>query len=211
EWSHLSDGSRACLLVADDRKGLLAQVTRAFSAFQFDITSAQIFCRTRADGSVEAVDFFWVRAAPGSHPSGASIEHVQERLISLLSRAEPVSQVGSSPGNLFGAGQPSQPVVSSATTRVYFEPEALAVGQSVLVVETADYPGLLFAITNALFRTKVEVVASDVRTSGGVARDRFTVTNTDGRPLTGARLKEVCDVVETSIRKVNPRSNGRSN
>ena len=40
-------------------------------AHAFDVVAAQVYCRARADGVVEAVDFFWVRR---TRPSERDIE-----------------------------------------------------------------------------------------------------------------------------------------
>src|SRR5882724_8141928 len=45
-------------VVADDRAGLLALVTDALLVHGLSVQGAQVYCRTRADGQAEAVDFF---------------------------------------------------------------------------------------------------------------------------------------------------------
>src|SRR5260221_11887848 len=48
-------------VVAGDRPGLLAMITAALTAARLEVHAAQIYTRHLADGSVQAVDLFWVR------------------------------------------------------------------------------------------------------------------------------------------------------
>jgi [protein-PII] uridylyltransferase len=69
-----------------------------------------------------------------------------------------------------------------ASTRVTFDEnprEELAE----LTVETSDRPGLLLAISQALFRAQVQIIASDAATVKGQVVDRFTIVELDGRPI----------------------------
>ena len=98
------------------------------------------------------------------------------------------------------------PAGPAAGTRVYFDVKGLHRGESVLIVETRDAPGLLFAITSELYRQGVEIVASDVRTHGQIALDRFTLTDPEGRALSGSRLAEVQQGVRNCVRALTPSS-----
>jgi [protein-PII] uridylyltransferase len=88
------------------------------------------------------------------------------------------------------------------TTRLRFEhrePE----GYTVLTVEGQDRPGLLLAITEALFEHKVQIVRSEVTTSDDRVLDKFHMTELDGSPLQRARLlrlqNAVLAAIETSL------------
>jgi hypothetical protein len=58
-------------------------------------------------------------------------------------------------------------------------------------VETSDRPGLLLAITLAVFRARVQIVASSVHTKYGTAADRFTIAEPDATPLSLQRRRAV--------------------
>ncbi|MGC4095436.1 MAG: hypothetical protein QM756_47425 [Polyangiaceae bacterium] len=198
-WRVLPGGGAAVCLVADDRPGLLSHVTAAFAAHQLDVMSAQIFCRTPTDAPPEAVDFFWLR--PLGRTRTVTVEDVtlvadtlRERLLEAAQEEAEVKRYSTIPaGPLAG-------------TRVYFDVKALHRGESVLIVETLDTAGLLFAITSELYRQSVEIVASDVRTHGQVASDRFTLTDVEGRALSGSRLAEVQQGVRNAVRALVPNS-----
>lgn len=198
-WRALPGGGAALCVVADDRPGLLAHVTAAFGAHQLDVVSAQIFCRMSDGRPNEAVDFFWLRPLrSGRSIAAEDVERVADTLRELLF-ADAAEQSPLKRASTIPAG----PV---AGTRVYFDVRALQRGESVLMVETRDTPGLLFGITSELYRQGVEIVASDVRTHGHVALDRFTLTDAEGRSLTGARLAEVQEGVRRAVHALVPGS-----
>ena len=69
-----------------------------------------------------------------------------------------------------------------ASTNVTFD-EDDDEGLVVLTVETFDRPGLLLAITLALFRANVQIIASDAVTRAGRVVDRFSIVELDGSPI----------------------------
>jgi len=183
-WRALRGGGAAICVVADDRPGLLSLIMMAFDDHDLDVMSAQIFCRDRDDGAVEAVDLFWVRRI--EQPSTLDDKVIAQVAITL-SRLILEDEAPSKPA----AHSATIPVGPSETNRVYVDEMALQKGESVLVVEAQDYPGLLFAITSELHRRGVEVVSSSIHTEGGIAQDRFCVTDEEGRALRGERLASI--------------------
>ena len=179
-WSG-RDGERVCL-VAEDRPGLLALVTDALLVHGLSIKSAQVYCRKRADGQAEAIDFFQLqqpKVAPEEQGIGAS-ELVAEDVLAA-------SRVSAAPSS----GRP--------VTRVYFELEALSRGEFALLVEAPDSEGLLNAITNALHAQSVRIVASEIRTEEGVARDRFELVSSDAETLSAVRLCDIQQAVHAAL------------
>lgn len=200
-WRTLPDGGVVGLIVADDRPGLLSLVSAALVAHRLDVTSAQIYCRERPDGVLEAVDLFWLRAAEhGKTPRCIEPEELTS-VACLLS--ELIVEEGRAA--LESKRPPLGPFEPGPSPRVFFDVRALRRGEFVLVVETRDSPGLLLSITRALFRKDVEIVASDVRTENGVARDRFTLCGPGGAPLGADRLADVQREVLTALRALRPR------
>ena len=190
-WRTLRKGGAAVCLVADDQPGLLWLITRAFDRHELDVISAQIYCRDRDDGVTEAVDFFWLRKL-GTDPTvdEADIERAKITLLELVRTEHDTERP---------PPRHSTTPAPKRTAEVYFDPAALAAGESILVVVALDRPGLLFTITSELHRLAVEVVASNVRTESTRAIDRFTLTANDGRPLMGSRLSEVAQSVALAV------------
>jgi [protein-PII] uridylyltransferase len=177
-WRSLPEGIAIMCVVADDRPGLVALVSAAFVAHGVDVCSAEIYCRERPDGGLDAVDFFWVRALPSSSRAEAGGLDTCARAIEQL-----VANAGASlamPEAVRG-GDPS-PDVSFAP--------ASSPGQWQLSVRARDFPGLLHTITRLLHEHGLTVVRSEVHTEGGQAEDRFVVAGV-GELAVEARLAKL--------------------
>jgi UTP:GlnB (protein PII) uridylyltransferase len=175
-------------VVAEDRPGLLAFMTDALLAQGLAIESARAFCRELGNDRVEAVDFLEVRALDGADDVAAQLDSEGLRAFTqALSEliADDLAQRNSS--------VVSNAARSDATpgARVYFERQSPADGRYLLVVDAPDFNGLLHAVSSALHTKGMRIVACEIRTVGGRARDRFEV-----EPSTPGALSdsELCDV-----------------
>jgi [protein-PII] uridylyltransferase len=182
-WRRLPRGGAVVCVVADDRPGLLSFISAALVVNRLDVEAAQAY--TRAEHG-EAVDFFWVRreiehggAGATSPLLDADIARIAETLRGLVTGALTVDDVAAS-------ARENRPRPGGATTRVRFD-ETSDTGLAVLTVETTDRPGLLLAITRALHRARVQIVASEATTKDGSVVDRFTLVELDGAPLRASR------------------------
>ena len=200
-WRTLPNGGVVGLIVADDRPGLLSLVSAALVAHRLDVTSAQIYCRERTDSVLEAMDLFWLRAADALRAPRSigpeeltSVACLLGELIGAEAQADQQHSRASVP-----------PVDPGPSPKVFFDVRALRRGEFVLVVETRDVPGLLLAVTRALFRKDVEIIASDVRTEAGIARDRFTLSGPGGSLLAAERLADVQREVLLVVRSLRHR------
>jgi len=186
-----SDGEHVCV-VAEDRPGLLALVTDALLVHGLSIQAAKVFCRRRADGEYEAVDFFQLRHARGDAPVGAA-----EIAAFLQTLSELVAE------DLVAASRQSTPPPSnSPALRVYFELEPRTHDEAVLAVEAPDCEGLLNAISNALAAQDAYIRASEICTEGGVARDRFELVSKSGQGFSAVRLCDIQQAVYAALQKL---------
>jgi [protein-PII] uridylyltransferase len=192
-WRREPKEQAALCIVADDQPGLLSLVSAALGAGSLDVVAAQAYTRFPPGRAPEAVDFVRVRrSADGDFPvrSGDAVR-VAEILSSLITGEANVEAIV--------AGRYRRPLPpTGATTRVVFD-DAPRGGIAVLTVETFDRPGLLLAITLALFRARVQIVASDVSTEDDRVIDRFTVTELDGSPIVRHRRGAVQTAVLAAI------------
>jgi [protein-PII] uridylyltransferase len=173
-WRRLPNGGAVLCVVADDRPGLLSFISAALVVHALDVVAAQIYTRSVAEGA-EAIDLFWVRrdSASSSPVLASDASGIAGVLRGLITRELTIDAVVRQTG--------SRPTPSpGAATHVTFEE---ADGLSVLSVETFDRPGLLLAITQALSRARVQIVASEAMSREGRVVDRFTVVEFDGAPL----------------------------
>jgi UTP:GlnB (protein PII) uridylyltransferase len=175
-------------VVAEDRPGLLALVTDALLAQGMAIQSARAFCRQVGKDRLEAVDFLEVHSHADPQQAAlpldddalrALVQALNDLIVDDIARgaAQPVDSA------LGGEGAPA--------TRVYFEREPPAEGRYLLVVEAPDSDGLLHAVCSTLHARGLRIMACEIRTLGGYARDRFEVEPISQRSLP---TSELCDV-----------------
>ncbi len=195
-WTGLG-GARVCV-VAEDRPGLLALVTDALLVYGLGIRSAQIYCRTRSDGRAEAVDFFELEAGKPSEASFVFAEAELSAFVQTLS--DLVAEDVEAAARPSAAPKPSRPAA-----RVYFELEALRRNEFVLLVEAPNSEGLLNAITSALHGQGARILAAEIRTENGVARDRFDLASSDGGPLDAIRACDIQQAVFSALPGANAR------
>jgi [protein-PII] uridylyltransferase len=193
-WRREPQERAVICVVADDRPGLLSFVSASLATERLDVISAQAYTRTPADGAdAEAVDFLWVRRGddPPEPIRSADAVRVAEVLRGLIAGTLTMESVRRQ-------GRQQASVPPGAATKVTFD-EARNANLSVLTVTTFDRPGLLLAITLALFRAQVQIVASDVTTENGQVVDRFTIAELDGSPVVRHRRGAVQTAVLSAI------------
>ncbi len=184
-WRRLPKGGAIVCIVADDRPGLLSFISAALVGQGMDILAAQAYTRVSPEGGgAEAIDFLWMERDAGALSVSlpvlrADITRIAEILDSLVCGRTTIESV-------VQRARPFRKIPRGASTRVRFE-ETLE-GHVILTVETFDRPGLLLAITQALFRAGVQIIASDATTQpGGGVTDRFTIVELDGTPIAKTR------------------------
>ncbi|HEY8946058.1 MAG TPA: hypothetical protein VIM73_17440 [Polyangiaceae bacterium] len=187
-------------VVADDQPGLLSLVTDALLSHDLNIKTAQVYCRRRPDGIYEAVDFFQLqRARPSDGDEWiepAELSSFAQTLCELIAEDRAIAR------------QPRErdtiPIPGPKPSRFYFDLDALKRGEFVLVVQTPDFPGLLFAISSALHGQRMRILASEARTEAGFAIDRFTLESAGNDPMTAERLCDVQQAVAAAVAAAAP-------
>jgi [protein-PII] uridylyltransferase len=180
-WHGLPRGGAVMCVVADDRPGLLSFISAALFAHVLDVDGAQVFTR-RTCGRPEAVDLFWLRRTRGG-PIGPDDAHGVKRVLGSLITGE--LTVEALAGRPRSAPIPRPP--SGLATRVAFG-DVPGLGHTLLMVETYDRPGLLLAITRALSKARVQIMASEATTKEGAVVDTFTLAELDGSPIRADRM-----------------------
>ncbi len=198
-WRRLPNGGAILCIVAEDRPGLLSFISAALGADKMDVVSAQAYTRMRAGRTAEAVDLLWVRR-DGEPVRSADAVRVAEVLRALVTGKIALDSITRQT-------HPAAPTTSAGGARVTFS-EPSDEGPSVLLVEAVDRPGLLLAITLALFRASIQIVASDAASSSGRVVDRFTVAELDGTAITRNRRGAVQAAVQASLDALSARSGG---
>ena len=194
----LNEPATLCV-VADSRTALLSLISDALASQELDVRDAQIYSRRAGAGAGarETIALLWVEREPSSAlPAaidGEDVRNVSYALAQLIEEQQRADEALREHGNTLEEPRLSPP-------RVYYDTRALRQGEVVLTVEAPDCPGLLLAVTRALFRHRAEIVTSEVRTDVGTARDRFTICGAAGSTLTPDRLADVQQGVLAAVR-----------
>jgi [protein-PII] uridylyltransferase len=192
-WRRVKGATAVVCVVADDRPGLLSLISAALVAHGLDVIAVQAYTRpSNGKYPAEAVDFFWLRRPPprsdlvgaaaaavlASPVLASDITRIADALRGLLAGSVKVE-------DLLREGRVAPPPPPGASTRVTFDEDPAR--RVILTVETFDRPGLLLAITRALFRAGVQILGSEATTKDGRVVDRFTVVERDGSPIFAQR------------------------
>lgn len=190
-WKAGEDRASVVCVVGDDKKGFLSAVCAAFVKHKLVVQSAQVYTRQREDGTKEVVDLFWVRVhGSDAVPDEDLLEDVRCTLLEQTERIERERGPSSAPA-------PLDPIPA---VRAFFDPDALAEGRYLLIVEAPDYPGLLLTIARTLLIEGMEILESRVHTEAWRARDSFLVCDAYGGALGPERLASVRKAVVSQVR-----------
>ncbi len=177
-------GEPALCVVAPDRLGLLSVISASLLIEGFDITDAEAYTRRTLDGRFEAVDLFWVRreeAAVSPTLTNHAATALRATLLELLDKKGALPPL---------RRRASRSTPGAAETRVRFV-EHWSEPHMTLELETNDRPGLLFAVTTALFAENVLITSSQVTTRGQRVHDSFDLVEADGTAISGTRLQRI--------------------
>jgi [protein-PII] uridylyltransferase len=185
--SRYPEAAELCVIAAD-RPGLLAALTAAVAASRLEVHKAEIHSRTLPDGTVQAVDLFWVRhRVDGAAGAAKAMPKLERDLRAVLTGKSTPRDLGAAPVTSPWAERPSPAV----TTEIAIDDRASA-HQTVIEVVTRDRPGLLFALADALHGLGLSIAVAKINTEGNRVADVFYVTETGGSKIgPGPRTQEV--------------------
>ncbi len=187
-------GTALCV-VADDRPGLLATISAALVLCRLDVIEAEAYTRRLPGTLDEALDVFWVRHdPPGLRGEPITDEHIEALRSTLVGLLE-----GKLDGTRVTEPSTRPPATPSAAETVVRFIEGVDGSFTTLEVETGDRSGLLFALSQALFRQRVQIVSSQVKTTGTRVFDRFSIVEFDGTPISPGRRLEIQVAVLTAV------------
>jgi [protein-PII] uridylyltransferase len=185
--SRYPEAAELCI-IARDRTGLLAAMTAAITASRLEVHRAEIHSRTLEDGSVQAVDLFWVRdRVDGAGGAARAMGKLERDLKSVLSGEIAPRDLAASRGASPWGERPAPAV----KTEVSIDNRASA-RQTVIEVLTRDRAGLLFTLAQALHELGLSIAVAKINTEGNRVADVFYVTEANGSKIEpGVRTQEV--------------------
>lgn len=166
---------RTVTVCARDFPGLFSKIAGVFTLNNLDILSAQIY--TWRDHV--AVDIFRVKAPPDSFREDEVWGRVREHLKSALSGELALGPALTKKVKAYRSvrkpmpGQPDRIEVSNDASDFF----------TIVEVYTHDYPGLLYRVTDALFRCKLDIWVAMIGTKADQVVDVFYVRDFDGQKI----------------------------
>lgn len=175
------DGDLECIVYADDRPGLLADVAGAVANTGLSVRSVQAM--TTADG--RAFDIFAVQSADDTPVDDPSLARRLHQALVTAARTAPKTK----PELKRRLGDRRQIFHIEPAVRVEREASRDAV---IFEAEGLDRPGLLYEIAAALGALDVSIVSAHVATYGERAVDAFYLTDARGDKISDRRkLKKI--------------------
>jgi [protein-PII] uridylyltransferase len=186
--SRRDDVAELCVVTADrfddplcvvtpDRPGLLASISAAIGANGFDVHAAQVHSRRLPDGSVQAVDLFWITARH-DHDAEDGFDHALQKLEKDL---HDVLTGAVTPEDLMykRRSRNSERPAPAVSTQVSIDNHTSA-RHTLVEVVTRDRPGLLFTLSRAFHALGLNIGVAKINTEGTRAIDVFYVTELNG-------------------------------
>jgi len=176
-WRHFPDqGHSETTLVSWDRDYLFARVTGAFAASGLTILKADIF--TRADNI--AIQTFYVATDKLEAVTDVRDRTSFEKYLNQAMGMEPYDFT-----QAFSKKQKSRAPFYEASemgTQISVDQRA-ARKYTLLDVQTADYPGLLYRIASAIADAGLALVSARITTEKGAALDTFYLCDRNGKKI----------------------------
>ncbi|HEX4475934.1 MAG TPA: [protein-PII] uridylyltransferase [Polyangiaceae bacterium] len=186
-------------VVADDRPGLLAMITAAFSHAKLKVLSAQVYSWVGPDGTTRSLDMFWVRSGQEAAGTVRLVPGLERDLRLLLAgETDPVELATGAPASSRWVSRPTPPVA----TKINVDNRA-ATNHTIIEVITRDRRALLFWLSSAIQRAGLSIAFAKINTEGERVADVFYVTNgTGGKMLDEPKIEALKDHLLSTIARV---------
>ena len=185
--------TRTVILCAKDRPGLFSKITGVFTLNGIDILDAQIFTwRNKV-----ALDIFEVKPPPDQIFEAERWRRAEGNLRDALNGTLDITQALKQRKKLY---RPRKPRISMVSDRVVIDNKTSSFF-TIVEVFTYDFPGLLFCVTDALFRCGLDIWVSKIATRIDQVVDVFYVRDLEGQKITD---EEKVAAIESAILEVLP-------
>lgn len=182
-------------VVTGDRPGLLAAIAAAIVASKLKVHAAQIHTRRTEDGTLQAVDVFWVRdRSDAAYGIEQSLPKLENDLRSVIAGIVTPSDLATQRTSRWSE-RPSPNVA----TEVSIDDRGSS-QHTVIEVLTKDRPGLLFTLAQAMHELALTIHVAKINTEGTRVADVFYVSEIDGKKLApGDRTRQVRDALLSAL------------
>jgi [protein-PII] uridylyltransferase len=186
--------TRTVTICAKDRPGLVASIAGVFTLNTINILDVQVFTwRNRT-----ALDIFEVTPPPDRIFEKEKWRRAEEQLQSVLSGKLALSEalkgrLAQGPnGRARGAKRPHRVRVDNTSSSFF----------TIVEVFTYDFPGLLFSVTDALFRCGLDIWVAKIATKVDQVVDAFYVRDIDGQKVDDPH--RTAEIRETILQRLPP-------
>ena len=193
----LSSDTRIVTLCAKDHPGLFSRIAGVFTLNSINILDAQVFTwRNKI-----ALDIFKVQPPPDPIFESDKWDRTHQHLVQTLEGKLDL------PGRLksrMKGFRPSRPAAMDRPQRIVVDNHTSSFF-TIVEVFTEDFPGLLFRITDALFRCRLDVWVAKIATNVDQVVDVFYVRDLDGQKVDDPDLVAH---IKSTIQAALPPANG---
>jgi [protein-PII] uridylyltransferase len=185
--------------VADDRPGLLAQITAALAVVGAKVVGAQVYSWRDQSGGLRALDLFWVRLGARAESLRAALPRIERDFARLLGgEVLPTDLLSASGGPSRWSARPGPKV----PTQVSLDNRA-ATDHTVLEIITRDQFGLLFWLSHTIQEMELTISLAKINTEGNQVADVFYVQDARGSKLTEPdRIEELKNRISATIERL---------
>jgi [protein-PII] uridylyltransferase len=169
--------TRTVTICAKDRPGLISRIAGVFTLHNIDILDVQVFTWR----NTIALDIFKVKPPPDQIMEDEKWKRAEKKLVgALLGKLD-----------LASALKKKVPVYGQFGQHVSRKPHRIRVDNksssffTIIEVFTYDFPGLLFNITDALFRCGLNIWVAKIATKADQVVDVFYVWDLNGQKIDG--------------------------
>jgi [protein-PII] uridylyltransferase len=167
--------TRTVTICAKDRPGLISNIAGTFTLNSLDILNVQVFTWRNNI----ALDIFEVKPPPDRIFESKTWERAAKQLQSALAGELDLTAALSEKMNVYRSGKlrpghrPHKIVLNNNSSSFF----------TIVEVFTYDFPGLLYSITDALFRCRLDVWVAKISTKVDQVVDVFYVRDFDGQKV----------------------------
>lgn len=186
-------GTRTVTICAKDRPGLISKIAGAFTLNNIDILDVQVFTWKNNI----ALDIFKVKPPPDlifeEEKWNRAQQHLKSALVGSLDLPTALNKkISASRSRKHPTHQKPFRIVVDNTSSSFF---------SIVEVYTYDFPGLLFCITDALFRCSLNIWVAKIATQVDQVVDVFYVRDLNGQKVDNPQQE---DQIKTAIAEMIP-------
>jgi [protein-PII] uridylyltransferase len=191
---------RTVIICAKDQPGLFSKISGVFTLNSMDILSAEIHTWRNHI----ALDIFKVKAPPDEFREQEIWKKAEDHLKSALNGS---LDLYDALHKKFLTYQPAQGKPQGRSPKIAVDNHSSKFF-SIIEIYTTDYPGLLFSVTDALFRCRLDVWVAKIATKVDQVVDVFYVRDFDGQKATDREQVEAIKAAVLPVLNLPVRSLG---